>query len=30
VGAVLWERTAPPETVIASQTDITPDLPEHA
>ena len=30
VGAVLWERTAPPETVIASQTDNTPDLPEHA
>ena len=22
VGAVLWERSAPPETVIAAQTDI--------
>jgi hypothetical protein len=28
VGAVLWERTAPSETVIDSQTDLTPDLPE--
>ena len=24
VGAVLWERTAPSETVIESETDITP------
>jgi hypothetical protein len=23
VGAVLWERTAPSETVIESQTDVT-------
>jgi hypothetical protein len=30
VGAVLWERTAPSETVIESQTDVTPDLLEDA
>jgi hypothetical protein len=29
VGAVLWERTAPSETVIDSQTDLTPTLPEE-
>jgi hypothetical protein len=28
VGAVLWERTTPSETVIESQTDVAPDLPE--
>ena len=26
VGAVLWERTAPPETVIESETDVTPGV----
>ena len=30
VGAVLWERTAPPETVIESQTDVTPDRQEDS
>ena len=30
VGAVLWERTAPSETVIESQTDVTPDLLKDA
>jgi hypothetical protein len=30
VGAVMWERTAPSETVIDSQADVTPDLPEDA
>jgi hypothetical protein len=30
VGAVLWERTAPSETVIEAQTDVAPNLPEDA
>jgi hypothetical protein len=30
VGAVLWERTAPSETVIEAQTDVTPDPLEDA
>jgi hypothetical protein len=30
VGAVLWERTAPSDTVIESQTADAPDLPEGA
>jgi hypothetical protein len=30
VGAVLWERTAPPEMVVESEEDVTPGRPENA
>lgn len=30
IGAVLWERAAPPDTVIAAEADLAPELAEEA